>query len=97
MRPRASPRSLRPGVALRLFATCELVSSQEARLLGIVDEVVAPHKLVSRAESLAVRIGRSDRHALAVTKRLLQPGVELAEHDRTFAALWDARPATLQA
>ncbi len=86
-----------PGVALRLFATCELVSSQEARLLGIVDEVVPPHKLVSRAESLAVRIGRSDRHALAETKRLLQPGVEPAEHARTFAALWDARPATLQA
>ena len=85
-----------PGVALRLFATCELVSSQEARLLGIVDEVVAPHKLVSRAESLAVRIGRSDRHALAETKRLLRPGVEPAEHSRTFAALWDARPATLQ-
>jgi enoyl-CoA hydratase len=91
-----------PGVALRLFATCELVSSQEARALGIVDEVVAPHKLLSRAESLAVRIGRADRHALAETKRLLQPGVEPGEHSRTFATLWDARPAvdgssTLQA
>lgn len=91
-----------PGVALRLFATCELVSSQEARALGIVDEVVAPHKLLSRAESLAVRIGRSDRHALAETKRLLQPGVEPGEHARVFATLWDARPAvdgssTLQA
>ena len=79
------------GIALRLFATCELVSSQEARNLGIVDEVVAPHKLVSRAESLAVRIGRSDRRALAETKRLLQPGVEPDEHARAFAALWDAR------
>jgi enoyl-CoA hydratase len=91
-----------PGVALRIFATCELVSSQEARTLGIVDEVVAPHKLLSRAESLAVRIGRSDRHALAATKRLLQPGVEPGEHSRTFATLWDARLAahgssTLQA
>jgi enoyl-CoA hydratase/carnithine racemase len=85
------------GVALRLFATCELVSSQEARVLGIVDEVVAPHKLLSRAESLAVRIARSDRHALAETKRLLRPGVEPDEHTRTFAALWDARPATLPA
>jgi enoyl-CoA hydratase/carnithine racemase len=85
-----------PGIALRLFATCELVSSQEARTLGIVDEVVAPHKLLSRAESLAVRIGRSDRQALAATKRLLQPGVEPGEHARTFAALWDAKPATLQ-
>jgi len=78
-------------VALRLFAACELVSSQEARTLGIVDEVVAPHKLLSRAESLAVRVGRSDRRALAETKRLLRPGADAAEHTRTFAELWDAR------
>jgi enoyl-CoA hydratase/carnithine racemase len=83
------------GAALRLFATCELVSSQEARTIGIVDEVVAPHKLLSRAESLAVRVGRSDREALAGTKRLLRPGVSGEDHTRAFAALWDARPATL--
>lgn len=80
--------------ALRLFATCELVSAQEARLMGVVDDVVAPHKLMSRAESLAVRIGRADRHALAETKRLLRPGVASEEHARTFAALWDGRAAT---
>jgi enoyl-CoA hydratase len=78
-------------VALRLFATCELLSSQEARTLGIVDEVVAPHKLLSRADSLAVRVGRSDRRALAATKRLLGAGVDPADHTRTFAELWDAR------
>ena len=83
------------GPALRLFATCELLSSQEARTIGVVDEVVAPHKLISRAESLAVRVGRSDREALAATKRLLRPGVSAEEHTRAFAALWDARPATL--
>jgi enoyl-CoA hydratase/carnithine racemase len=83
------------GAALRLFATCELLSSQEARTIGMVDEVVAPHKLLSRAESLAVRVGRSDREALAATKRLLRPGVSGEEHTRAFAALWDARPATL--
>ena len=65
--------------------------------MGIVDEVVAPHKLTSRAESLAVRIGRADRHALAETKRLLAPGVAHEEHARAFAALWDARAATLPA
>jgi enoyl-CoA hydratase/carnithine racemase len=85
-----------PQVALRLFATCELVSAQEARVMGVVDDVVAPHKLMSRAESLAVRVGRSDRHALAETKRLLRPGVAYEEHARAFAALWDARPARVQ-
>jgi enoyl-CoA hydratase len=82
-----------PQIALRLFATCELVSAQEARLMGVVDDVVAPHKLMSRAESLAVRIGRADRHAVTETKRLLRPGVPSEEHARAFAALWDARPA----
>jgi enoyl-CoA hydratase/carnithine racemase len=85
------------GVALRLFATCELLSAQEARTLGIVDDVVAPHKLLSRAESLAVRVGRADRSALAHTKRLLASGTDIDEHSRTFAALWDARAATLSA
>ena len=85
------------GAALRLFATCELLSAQEARGLGIVDEVVAPHKLLSRAESLAVRIGRSDRAAVAHTKRLLGPGADADDCSRTFAALWDAKTATLQA
>jgi enoyl-CoA hydratase/carnithine racemase len=85
-----------PQIALRLFATCELVSAQEARLMGVVDDVVAPHKLMSRAESLAVRIGRADRHAVKETKRLLRPGVPYEEHARAFAALWDARPATIE-
>src|SRR4029079_19736451 len=52
------------GAAVRLVENCELVASEDARLSGIVDEVVAPHKLLSRAESLAVRVGRSDREAL---------------------------------
>jgi enoyl-CoA hydratase len=86
---------VRPQIVLRLFATCELVSAQEARVMGVVDDVVAPHKLMSRAESLAVRIGRAVRHALSETKRLLRPGVAYEEHARAFAALWDARPATL--
>jgi enoyl-CoA hydratase len=81
---------VRPQIVLRLFATCELVSAQEARAMGVVDEVVAPHKLMSRAESLAVRIGRADRRALSETKRLLGPGVAYEEHARAFAALWDA-------
>jgi len=87
---------VRPQIVLRLFATCELVSAQEARVIGVVDDVVAPHKLMSRAESLAVRIGRADRHAVKETKRLLRPGVPYEEHARAFAALWDARPATIE-
>ena len=59
--------------------------------------MVAPHKLLSRAESLAVRVGRSHRDALAGTKRLLRPGATMDDHTAAFSALWDARPATLPA
>ena len=84
-------------VALRLFATCEVASVQEARALGIVDEVVAPAKLRARAEALAGRIARADRIAVATTKRLLDPGPTPPEAAEAFAALWDARAATLPA
>jgi len=83
-------------VALRLFATCEVLPAEEARGLGVVDEVVAPGKLAGKAESLAARIARSRREALTATKRLLTPELDLAQHERTFAALWDGR-ATLPA
>ena len=39
----------------------------------------------------------TDRRAVAETRRLLQPGVPEEEHERAFAALWDARAATLPA
>ena len=61
----------------------------EARTIGIVDEVVAPQKLLSRAESLAVRIARGERpDALAATKRLLRPALDVTRPRGAFAALW---------
>jgi enoyl-CoA hydratase len=84
-------------VALRLFATCDLASVQEARALGIVDDVVAPARLRARAEALHTRIARADRAAVAATKRLLDPGPTPSEAAAAFAMLWDARAATLPA
>ena len=46
-------RLLGAGVALRLFATCDLLSADEARTTGLVDAVLAREKLLGRAESLA--------------------------------------------
>lgn len=83
-------------VALRLFATCEVLPVEEARTLGLVDEVVAPQKLMSRVESLASRVARSDREALAVTKRLLSGHDDLLTHEREFARLWESK-ATMRA
>jgi enoyl-CoA hydratase len=77
--------------ALRLFATCELLPVEEAQKIGLVEEVVGPSRLLSRAESLATRIARADRDAVIATKRLLHEELDLSAHERSFAALWDAR------
>ena len=82
--------------ALRLFATCALVSMQEARGMGLVDDLGAPHRLLGRAEALLTRIERADRVAVMATKRLLRPDTPREAHPAAFAALWDARAATLQ-
>ena len=82
-------------VALRLFATCALVSMQEARVMGLVDDLGAPHRLLGRVEALLTRIERADRVAVMATKRLLRPDTPREAHTAAFAALWDARAATL--
>jgi enoyl-CoA hydratase len=83
-------------LALRLFATCALVSMQEARGMGIVDDLAATHRLLGRVEALLTRIERADRVAVMATKRLLRPETPREAHPAAFAALWDARAATVQ-
>jgi enoyl-CoA hydratase/carnithine racemase len=77
--------------ALRMFATCAVVAAEEARTLGIVDELVGPGRLESKLESLTAGVSRADREAVAVTKRLVACEPDLAAHELAFAALWDAR------
>ena len=84
-------------VALRLFATCALVSMQEAREMGLVDDLAAPHRLLGRVEALLARVERADRVAVMATKRLLRPDTPREAHAAAFAALWDARSSTVQA
>ena len=85
-------RLLGAGAALRLFATCELLSADEARTIGLVDAVLPRERLMGRAESLAGRVSRSSRAAVAATKPLLGPA-EATGHESAFAALWDASSA----
>jgi enoyl-CoA hydratase len=90
-------RLLGAGVALRLFATCDLLSADEARTMGLVDAVLPREKLLGRAESLAGRVARSSRAAVAATKPLLG-AMEATGHEAAFAALWDsAGGATMRA
>ncbi|MGZ4431653.1 MAG: enoyl-CoA hydratase/isomerase family protein [Gaiellales bacterium] len=79
------------GVALRLFATCDLLGVDEARTLGLVDELVVRDRLRASGEALAARVQRSRPDAVAATKHLLRARPALVEHERAFAALWDAK------
>ena len=69
-------------VALRLFATCEVLPVEEARRLGLGGRGGGAAGCMSRVESLASSITRGDREALAVTKRLLAADDDLAAHER---------------
>jgi enoyl-CoA hydratase len=88
-------RLLGAGVALRLFATCDLLSADEARTTGLVDAVLPREKLLGRAESMAGKVARAGREAVSATKALLGETAATG-HEPAFAALWDAN-ATMQA
>jgi len=88
-------RLLGAGVALRLFATCDLLSADEARTTGLVDAVLPREKLLGRAESMAAKVARAGREAVSATKALLGETAATG-HEPAFAALWDAN-ATMQA
>ncbi len=83
-------RLIGAAAALRLFATCEFLSADEARTMGVVDAVLPREKLLGRAEAIALRVARSDRQAVAATKRLLGE-TSVTGHEKEFAALWDAK------
>jgi len=55
--------------AMRLLMTGEPIDAQTALAWGLISEVVAPHELVARAESLAARIAANAPLALAAIKR----------------------------
>ena len=82
-------RLLGRGAALRLFATCDLISADEARTIGVVDAVLPREKLMGRAESIAGRVARAGRDAVAATKALVGETAATG-HEASFAALWDA-------
>src|ERR1700745_3830172 len=50
------PRLVGKGLAMQLVLTGEMISAQEAHRIGLVNEVVAADKLITRAEEIAGKI-----------------------------------------
>jgi methylglutaconyl-CoA hydratase len=61
-----------------LLLTGRIISAEEAHRLGMVNEIVAPEKLMDRARELAAQLIENSPVSLACTKRLLS---ELARKD----------------
>ncbi len=68
-----------------LLLTGRLFDAQEAHRLGLVNEVVAPEKLMARAREIAAQLTENSPTSLAFTKRLLS-GHARNELDRQIAA-----------
>jgi len=68
-----------------LLLTGRIISADEAFRIGLVNEVVAPDKLMERARELATTLLRNSPASLLATKRLLKK-YSSAERDEQIAA-----------
>jgi enoyl-CoA hydratase/carnithine racemase len=66
------PRIVGLGKATELVLFGNTIDAQEALRIGLANRVVAPERLMDEAYEWASRLKNSPRHALGVTKRLLE-------------------------
>ena len=70
-------RRIGVGPARQLLYTGELIGAEEARALGLVNEVTAPPDLLPRARAVAGRIATRAPLAVAAVKRAIRAGEDL--------------------
>jgi len=71
------PRLIGKGAALRLLLTGEIIPALEALRLGLVEEVVAPDQLLSRAEHIAKSIAAQAPLAIEKCLEAVHAGYDL--------------------
>ncbi|MEZ4414808.1 MAG: enoyl-CoA hydratase-related protein [Gemmatimonadota bacterium] len=75
------PGRLSPGAFRHLLLTGRRLGAEQARSLGLVDEVIEPGHLDAHVEALGRRLGALSREAVSQMKRfcaeLLEPAVEV--------------------
>ena len=69
------PRTVGASRAKELMLTGRQVRAEEARQIGLADEVVAHEELFVRARALAAEIARGPRRAQQITKRVVDAGL----------------------
>jgi enoyl-CoA hydratase len=83
------PRLVGLGQAFKLIYTGEPIDADEARRIGLVEEVVSPDQLMSRARTLASTIAAKSPIALRLIKEAIKASAEtpLAEGLRLETSL----------
>jgi enoyl-CoA hydratase len=71
------PRLVGRGAALKLLLTGAVIDAHEALRIGLVDEVVAPDRLMTRATALAYEITANAPLAITEVLRAVDEGIDL--------------------
>jgi enoyl-CoA hydratase len=78
------PRLVGKGIAMQLVLTGEMISAQEARRIGLVNEVTAPAELIPRAEAIAQKIIGNAPLAVQYAMEAVNHGMEMTEAEGQF-------------
>ncbi|MEM0215667.1 MAG: enoyl-CoA hydratase-related protein [Archaeoglobaceae archaeon] len=65
------PRLVGMGMAKKLVLTGEMISAEEAYRIGLIEELVAPEKLMDRAKEVANKIAEKSAIAVKLAKKAL--------------------------
>ncbi|MBI1392756.1 MAG: hypothetical protein GC152_08450 [Alphaproteobacteria bacterium] len=60
------------GAAKRLLMTAEIIRAEEARAIGLVDQLAPPDRLLDEVSGLAATIGKNSQWSVRATKRMFR-------------------------
>lgn len=75
------PRLVGKGRALQLILSGEMISAQEAYRIGLVNEIVQPTDLISRAEAILKKIAANAPIAVKFALEAANKGVEMGQSE----------------
>jgi len=71
------PRLVGKGIAMQMVLAGEMISSEEAHRIGLVNEVTAPGELIPRAEAIAAKIIANAPLAVQYAMEAVNKGMEM--------------------
>jgi enoyl-CoA hydratase len=78
------PRLVGTGLAMQILLTGEMISAQEAHRIGLVNEIVAADKLISRAEEIAAKIVANAPLAIQYCMEAVNQGLNMTLQEGLF-------------